>query len=230
MGKYNTVRDGRMSYSYLVEEDTKAVTSLEVGKLYHITKKASTGSVFGDVLLNKAWYCAKTATLAEGDECHALKLGFLGFVNNKSLNFSKETQDVTVDKDGSKNYITDGNVESSGTLEGYDLMQEGADSAINKIRSRFTSVILVGADATTYIESDTSASDVILIVWDARDLKTGGIFEADLIPCFITSQDRSASYNSPQGMTLNFQGKDSSDDGLLKTHFGGVYAGGFAAV
>lgn len=232
MSNYNTARDGRKSYSFIGLVGDAPVKTITKGGLYWIQTKATATSGFGDVKEGRCYYSVKGGEAVGTDEVvYQITPKFLGFVNDKSLDFSKETSDVTCDKDDSDNYVTDGSVGVSGSLSGYDLMKAGEESGINLVRSQFNETMLVNAAGEyTVLPERSTADTLIIIVWDAKDVEEGSMVAIDVVPCILTSQNRAAAYKSGQSLSIDFTGKDSTEAGVHRCHIQAPYAGGFEGV
>lgn len=225
MSTRNSVRDGRKAQCYLLVKDATKVAagSLVAGHFYVTTKKGAS-SALPAYPLNKAFYCKEAATVAADDEVFELKAFFMGFANSKSLSSEKTTTDVTCDKDESNNYTTDGSVNVSGTISGYDLIGD-EHSAIEQIRTRFNDTVDDTGEEVVVNEAQTTIKDMVVFIWDAFNAKTGDIIAMDFVPCFLTTQNRDASYQAGQSFNIDIQGCDSDDNGIGRGYLTTIWAG-----
>lgn len=214
----NTVRDGRKAHCYLLTKASSPVaasTALTVGKFYVATALGASSGLPEGVPVNYPFYCDSAITLAEGDSVYELESHFMGFANDKSVSFEKSANDVTCDKDESMNYVTDGSVNVSGSISGYDLIDD-EDSAITIIRRRFNDILDTSGGEAKFLEAQTTVKDLVVIIWDAFQTATGEVASMDFIPCYIISQEHGAQYQSGQSFSLNIQGCDTTDEGIKR--------------
>lgn len=225
MSTRNSVRDGRKAQCYLLIKDSTRVAagSLVAGHFYVTTKKGPE-SALPDYPLNKAFYCKAAATVGAEDEVYEMKAFFMGFANSKSLGFEKTPTDVTCDKDDSNNYTCDGSVNVTGSISGYDLIGS-ENSAIEQIRTRFIDTIDDTGEEVVVKEAQTTIKDMVVFIWDAFNAKTGDLIAMDFVPCFLTTQNRDASYQAGQTFNLDVQGCDSDDNGIGRGYLTTVWAG-----
>jgi len=80
-------------------------------------------------------------------------------------------------------------VTGSGSITAYDLLQTASGSALNAVKERFNNVVTYSSSVPTGSQSDRTEKDILMFVWDARDLDTGEYMAFDFVPCFITSPD-----------------------------------------
>lgn len=218
MGHLNNVRDGRQSKVYLLKFGNSGAT-IEKGKIYAVTAKATTGSKLGNLKVGSLFVAMDDITPASGDTVELVSPKFLGGATDKDLSFEKSTSVITCDKDYAEVSITDGKIASSGSITAFDLLDSDMDSAINEIRAKFNDVVTYGADGTPSVKSgDRSAKDVLMFLWDSRDLNEGEWVAVDFVPALITSQGHAASYGSGQTMPLNFTGNDTDDFGHKRSY------------
>lgn len=214
----NQAMDGRQSFAWILEvTETKvsgATGSLKVGDIVIVTKQAATASAFGTGdFVNKPFMAVKALTLKEGDEAVKCKPILIGMAKDKSLDRSKNTQDVTVDCDQSTNNVCDGLVSLSGSIScSYSVDGEGYAS--NYIKKRFGNVIKIAEAGSGTIElADTTDKDLVLFAWNARDAKADDTIEFDVVPCLFTSINHSASYGSSQSFDISFTGNATDENG-----------------
>ena len=225
MAYTNSVRDGRQSKVYLLKFGTTEVTTVEKGKIYAVKAKASTGSKLGDLKVGDFLIATGSLAIATGDKLEAVTPLFLGGATDKDLSFEKSTTTITCDKDDAENSITDGKVASSGSITAYDLLDNDADSAINLVRSRFNKVVTYGSDGAPVVtDGDKTAKDVLMFLWDARDLDEGEYVAVDFVPALLSSQGHGASYGSGQTMPINFTGNDTDELGHRRSYHQFAYS------
>lgn len=224
------VRDGRKAKVFMLVKGATKASAIEAYKIYGVVKKASSSSVVpsginvGEVFIATA----AVASVPAGDEIYELSVKFLGGATDKSLNQEKSTSEVTCDKDDAANFVTDGKVSVSGSVTAYDLLENEQDSAINIIRSQFNKVKLYTASGIDEIEADASNKNLLMFVWDARNAEADDVIAIDIVPCFITSINRSSSYGSGQTFEMNVQGADSDDFGFKRVYMQIPYDEGMA--
>ena len=219
MAHLNNVRDGRKAKVFLASFGTTELTTVALGKIYVITAKATGTSAFGNLKIGDFFVAtgATAPSLETGDKCLEVTPLFLGGATDKDLNFEKSTVNVTCDRDNAANVVSDGTVASSGTVNCYDLLQTG-DTATNKIRQKFNKMVEYSAGTPTGKELDRTEKDVLIFVWDARDLETGEYVGIDFVPAFLSSQAHGSSYGSGQTFTVNFTGADSDEAGHKRSY------------
>ena len=59
--------------------------------------------------------------------------------------------------------------------------------------------------------------------WDAKDIAEGEHFSADIVPCFLTQNEKSGSYGSGSSMNLSYQGCDSDEYGHQRMEIQSIY-------
>ena len=215
-GRYGR-RDGRKAHAYLLEQDTTKVAAgtLRLGHFYFISERGASSSLVEVIPPLVPFYCQEEMTVADDDEVFELKAYFLGFANNKSYTEEKQVNEATVDMDESSNYICEGSVAASGSISGYDMVGD-PDSAVEKLKLRFNDTLDMAGDTPVYKESDTTRKDLIVLIWDAFGAKPGDITEMNFVPCYLTNNSKEAAYGSPQSLNLDFQGCDTTDEGIRR--------------
>lgn len=214
----NNKADGRRAHCFLLEKnETKVATgNLKMGHVYYWAEKGASSALPEAVPAFYPFYCdASAIAVAEDDEVYELVTHFIGFANDKSLAFEKAVTDATVDQDEETDYVTDGSVDVSGSISGYDMIEDEGGS-VDIIRSRFTNIIDTTGDDVTFTEAKTTVKDVILFVWQAFGAEIDSVVTMDAVPCYITTNNHDSSYGSPQGLSFDFQGCASSDDGVKR--------------
>ena len=230
MAHLNNVRDGRKAKVFLASFGTTELTTVALGKIYVITAKAATASAFGNLKVGDFYIATGSAapTFGTGDKCIEVTPLFLGGATDKDLNFEKSTTDVTCDKDAASNVTSDGTVASSGSVTAYDLLQTGSTAA-NTIRQKFNKMVEYSSGTPTATELDRTEKDVLIFIWDARDIETGEYVGVDFVPAFISSQAHGSSYGSGQTFTVNFTGADSDEAGHRRSYQQIAYQSEFGA-
>lgn len=212
--------DGRQSFAWILDvaaEDTSASTStnLEAGNIVIVTGMADSDSGFGTnkSLINKPVLVSKPLTLKSGDSYRLCKPIFLGMAKDKSLNKSKNTQDVTVDADGATNNVCDGLVSISGSIS-CSFSVDGDGYASNYIKKRFGNIINIDKSGKpTLTEAITTEKDLVLFAWNARNASATDLIEFDVVPCLFTGINHSASYGSSQSFDIDFTGNATDENG-----------------
>lgn len=219
MAYVNNVRDGRQSKVYLLKFETTAVDTISKGKIYAVKAKDSSSSALGDLKVGDFFVATSAVTLGTGDSVEAVTPLFLGGATDKDLSFEKSTSVITCDKDDAEVSITDGKIASSGSITAYDLLDKDVNSAINIVRSRFNKVVTYGTDGKPVVtDGDKTAKDVLMFLWDARDLDEGEYVAIDFVPALLSSQGHGASYGSGQTMPINFTGNDTDELGHRRSY------------
>lgn len=212
--------DGRQSFAWLLEvapTDTEVSSeeTLAVGKIVIVTGMASSASGFGDStsMINKPVIVAKPISLKNGDKYKLCTPYFIGMAKDKSLNKSKNTQDVTVDADGATNNVCDGLVALSGSIStSYSV--DGNGYASNIIKKRFGNIINISKEGKVTIdEANTTEKDLVLFAWNARNATPTDIIEFDVVPCLFTGINHSAAYGSSQSFDIDFTGNATDENG-----------------
>ena len=219
MAHLNNVRDGRKAKVFLASFGTTELTTVALGKIYVITAKASGTSAFGNLKIGDFFIATGSTapTLETGDKCIEVTPLFFGGATSKSLNFEKSTTDVTCDRDNAANVVSDGTVVSSGTVDSYDLLQTG-DTAANRVRQKFNKTVEYTAGVPTATELDRTEKDVLIFIWDARELEVGEYVGVDFVPAFLSSLGHDSSYGSGQTAPVNFTGADSDEAGHRRSY------------
>ena len=213
---FKDAKDGRKALCYLVGKKTAVESgSLTVGKLYCITGKAESSSIFGNLNVGDFFYCVSSskATLGSGDTAEEIEELFLGQATDKTLSMEKGANDVTCDKDESYNYVSDGLVNVSGSVSGFDL-GEKSTAGVTELKQRFVKIQKYSDDGTIEtLEPKSYEKDILIFKWNMRNITEGEEVEMDIVPCIINSMEHGSSYGSPQSLDINFQGCDSDDEG-----------------
>ena len=231
MAELNQVRDGRKGHAYRMYETGEEITTpteLKKGHFYYITAKGATSGFDADDEVGDTIYITANSkiTLKEGDKVKLISLAFLGFANEKSLSESKNTNEVTCDKDDSSNFVSDGITTTSGNINGYSLMLEGDSNdakALNEIKASFHKMVVEDKEGTRNVASQTNKKFMIMFNWDAKDIAEGEHFSADIVPCFLTQNEKSGSYGSGSSMNLSYQGCDSDEYGHQRMEIQSIY-------
>jgi len=230
MAQLNNVRDGRKAKVFLASFGTTELTTVALGKIYVISAKASGTTAFGNLKVGDFFIATGSTapSLETGDKCIEVTPLFLGGATDKDISFEKSTTDVTCDKDAASNVTSDGTVASSGSVTAYDLIQTGTTAA-NTIRQKFNKMVEYASGTPTATELDRTEKDVLIFIWDARDLETGEYVGVDFVPAFLSSQAHGSSYGSGQTFTVNFTGADSDEAGHKRSYQQFAYQSEFGA-
>lgn len=230
MAQLNNVRDGRKAKVFLASFGTTELTTVALGKIYVISAKASGTTAFGNLKVGDFFIATGSTapSLETGDKCFEVTPLFLGGATDKDISFEKSTTDVTCDKDAASNVTSDGTVASSGSVTAYDLIQTGTTAA-NTIRQKFNKMVEYASGTPTATELDRTEKDVLIFIWDARDLETGEYVGVDFVPAFLSSQAHGSSYGSGQTFTVNFTGADSDEAGHKRSYQQFAYQSEFGA-
>lgn len=207
--------DGRKALAWFLDvaEDPVA-TALAVGDIVIVKTQAESGSKFPEDWVNKPFICTKEiASLTDGDTYVKCSPYFIGMATDKSINKSKDTQDVTVDADAQTNSITSGQVSTSGSIS-MSYSVDGKGYASTFIKQRFGAIDIYGADGyKETLPSKADEKDLILFAWNARDAKDTDLIEFEINAALITSLDHGSSYGSSQNMDINYTGNASDEHG-----------------
>lgn len=229
MASLNNVRDGRQSKVFLATFGSSDASSVEKGKMYAVSGKAATSSVFGDLEVGDMFVATAALTLSGDDKAVLITPKFLGGATDKDLSSEKSTTEITCDKDAAENSICEGTVSSSGSITAYDLLEEG-ETAANTIRQRFNKMVTYGSNGTPEVGTkDRSAKDVFIFLWDSRDLDTDSYVALDFVPALITSLAHGSSYGSGQTFSVNFTGTDTDEAGHKRSYHQFKYFAEFGA-
>lgn len=231
MAELNQVRDGRKGQAFLMYESGEEISTagaLKKGHFYWITAKADTSGFDANDSVGDTIYISSASKIAlkEGDKVQPIKLAFLGYANDKSLSEQQNTNDVTCDKDDTANYISDGITQTSGSINGYNLMLEGDGDeakALNEIKANFHKIVIEQADGTRTVNPQAQQKFMIMFNWDAKGIQVGEHFSADIVPCLLTQNDKSGAYGSGVSMSLNYQGCDSDEEGRKRMEIQSTY-------
>lgn len=230
MANFAQARDGRKSLSFILEPTGTALDgtgSLAIGDMGFILAKAAEGA-FKDLKENTFFIATKATTLTSGDKFMKCKATFLGFATDKSASFSKETVDVTCDYDSQVNNSCDGTISQQGSVSGLAMVEKiDSESGLNILQSRFSSVTEVDKTGTvTYKEASTSEKDILMIVWNGRDVKIGDYLDIDIIPALFTNLSKEASYGSSQTFNVDYTGNATDENGYIGGNFKVEYVEG----
>ncbi len=232
MAYLNNVRDGRRSKVYLLKFGTTTKSSLattDIGKIFCITAKDSSSSAFGNLQVGDFFLCLDIGTgtphvpavvsLGTDDRLVEVTPLFLGGATDKDISFEKSTTEITCDKDAAQNIVSPGTVAISGSVTAYDLLQTG-DTAANRIKQKFNKTVSynTATGIPTGTELDRTEKDVLMFVWDARELNDGEYVGIDFVPAFLSSQAHGSAYGSGQTFTINFTGADTDEAGHRRSY------------
>lgn len=230
MANFAQARDGRKSLSFILEPTGTALEgtgSLAIGDMGFILAKSAEGAL-KDLKENTFFIATKATTLTSGDKFMKCKATFLGFATDKSASFSKETVDVTCDYDSQVNNSCDGTISQQGSVSGLAMVEKiDSESGLNILQSRFSSVTEVDKAGTiTYKEASTSEKDILMIVWNGRDVKIGDYLDIDIIPALFTNLSKEASYGSSQTFNVDYTGNATDENGYIGGNFKVEYVEG----
>ena len=230
MANFAQARDGRKSLSFILEPTGTALEgtgSLAIGDMGFILGIATEGP-FKDLKVNTFFIATKAVTLTSGDKFMKCEPTFLGFATDKSASFSKETVDVTSDYDAETNNQCDGQVSKSGSVSGYAMVEKlDSKSGLNILQTRFSSITEVDkAGKVTYKEASTSEKDILMIIWNGRDIKLGDYLDIDVIPALFTNLSKEASYGSSQTFNVDYTGNATDENGFIGGNFKVEYVEG----
>lgn len=211
--------DGRYSLAFLAKNPDATVTTLAAGDFGFVLDNSVT--VFKDIPEGRPFW-ANTAVTCTAGSFVKMDLTILGFAQSKSYSMSKNTTDVTIDYDESTNNITDGQVTTSGSISGVNMVEEilsgdeDDETAFNIIRSRFGGVTQIDASGNViYLEANTTEKDILVLVYNARNIKEGSLMFADVIPAIFSNLQIQSDYNSSQTFQVDFTGNYSDENGYL---------------
>ena len=236
MAELNQVRDGRKGHAFVMYETGEVIPApsgdgaspLKKGHFYYIVSKGAASGFDAEDEVGDTIYISDKSKIAmkTGDSVKLIDLAFLGFANEKSLSESKNTNDVTCDKDDSSNFVSDGITTTSGNVNGYNLMREGEDyesKALNAIKASFHKMVIEDAAGVRTVTNQTNKKFMLMFNWDSKDIEPGEHFSADIVPCFLTQNEKSGSYGSGSSMNLSYQGCDSDEYGHQRMELQAVY-------
>lgn len=206
-------RDGRSSLAFIAGEKVTAST-IAVGDFIVVTAKASSSSVFENYPLNKPFFALKAFTPATGDTVYKMPLYFLGQATGKSLSYSKNTTDTTIDYDPMMNSVTDGIVSISGSISGSFITEDLDDnSGVNLLKKRFKDIIQISSAGVASVqEADTTDKDILILCWNLRNAKVGDLLEIDVVPALITGLSVGGEYGSSQSFDIDFTGNATDEN------------------
>lgn len=230
MANFAQARDGRKSLSFILEPTGTAIEgtgSLAIGDMGFILGIATEGP-FKDLKENTFFIATKATTLTSGDKFMKCTPTFLGFATDKSASFSKETVDVTCDYDAESNFQGNGQVSKSGSVSGYAMVENlNSNSGLNILQTRFSSITEIDkAGKITYKDANTSEKDILMILWNGRDIKIGDYLDIDVIPAYFTNLSKEASYGSSQTFNVDYTGNATDENGYIGGNFKVEYVDG----
>jgi hypothetical protein len=219
---------GRDALAYTITKGTE-LSGVESGILkgiwYYVMAKDASTLLLGTVGVGRAFLCSKAVTaLAAGDSVVPLTLALLGFVRDKQLDASKTATDSTTDIDEVSDYISDGLVSKTGSLNGYDL--EDSPTRILSAQFQHTLKATAGAvgEADTIVATDISTpKQLIMIDWTGRAPVEGQEIKVDIFPATFTAMSQTSSTGSVKTLNFNFTVVADDGAGCKPTHFEGPY-------
>lgn len=207
-------RDGRQSLAFIGSTPTTA-TTVAVGDFIIVTGKATASSAFGNVPVMSPFFVTKATTLKEGDSCVKIPLLFLGQATGKSLSYSKNIVDVTIDYDESTNNVTDGQVSQSGSISGANIteaLSTTAPTGINELKKRFVPITQIDGDTITYEAANTTEKDLLVIGWNLRNAKEGDLLEFSVVPAIFSNLSIGGEYGSSQSFDVDYTGNYTDEN------------------
>ena len=203
-------------------------SSLEVGKWYSATSKATTGSAIEAFKIGRPFYAKTAITLEVGDDVVELtdfwaKENIVGFANSKSLSFSKSSFDTTVDWDDYYDKITEEQVEVTGSFDGFKLLGiTDEDSAVMKVNRAFTDITIQTATEDKVLER---TNDVMYLAFcfSKSAPKAGDTINITFTPVSLTSNAESSQYSSGNTQNISFEGSAKSTFGAVTSKSVAVY-------
>jgi len=217
-----------------VIEGDGSTTKVLAGHLFAKIKVADTssaigtGTLYANIKLGKATMAQADITLASGDKVVDLGDPFelnstgemkylVGFARSKSINYSKSTVDMTVDKDEFTDQRSDGLVAISGDINGYKLNCNESTSATFKLENMFIDIVVQNGTTTEGSTYEKSTPIVVLaLIWQ-KTINAGGLVEIDVVPAQITSMGDSADYGSATTRNMSWTGCAKSEKGVIPT-------------
>lgn len=188
--------------------------TLEAGKWYVPTAIAD-GSEISDFKIGRPFMAKEGYILSVGDSAEELtdfwlKDNVIGFANSKSLSFSKNSFDVTVDYDETYDKITETQVEVSGSFDGFKLLGiTSEDNAIAKVNRHFSDIVLQTADGNTTLEK-TNDIEYLAFVYSKTKPKTGDVLDVTFVPVSLTSNAENSAYSSGHTQNISFEGSSKA--------------------
>lgn len=207
-------RDGRQSLAFIGGTPT-AATTVAVGDFVIVTGKAASESAFGNIPLMSPFFVTKATTLKSGDTCVKVPLLFLGQATGKSLSYSKNIVDVTIDYDESTNNVTDGQVSQSGSISGANITESlstSTTSGVNELKKRFVPITQIDGDTITYEAANTTEKDLLVIGWNLRNAKDGDLVEFSVVPAIFSNLSIGGEYGSSQSFDVDYTGNYTDEN------------------
>ena len=94
------------------------------------------------------------------------------------------------------------------------------NSGINILQSRFTSITEIDKEGkVTYKEANTTEKDILMIIWNGRDIKIGDMLDIDIIPALFTNLSKDAAYGSSQTFNVDYTGNATDENGYEGGNF-----------
>lgn len=239
----NTVGIGDDAVVYHIPESAQAIVegaasnspSTKVGYFYAVISAASALSAFHGVKAGGLYFCSSAdatvaLALAVGDKAVEFKIdsaNLLGFARDKSMSFSRNTFDTRTDADKIASQAADVVASISGSISGFNRRQS-AGTAQSAFMSRFISTNMEKSDGTWESNSPDAVIDTLLFMWDGKSISAGDHFEATLLPCYLTSNERGASYGAAAPMSFNFVGTANNEKGASAAFCASTWAAAIA--
>ena len=208
------------------------VTAVEKGHFYSVvSKKRSESQLPAGIIAGKVFLAEEAIPSLSGED-KVIDLGtiwdadgkiphtvLVGFANSKDLSQTKSTFDATTDGDDDSDQRSDGLVSRSGNFNGIKYNNEHvADSASAKLAARFIDTVEQTAEGITVTEASTPIDLIAFIYAKAKPLP-GNRVEIIFLPCILSTDGESSSYNNATTRNIAFVGCAATDKGT-KPHRG----------
>jgi len=199
------------SVATITGDDT---ATLEVKKWYVATEIAE-GSELSDFKVGRPFMAKEAITLSAGDSVEELNdfwtaENIVGFANSKSLSFSKNSFDTTVDYDETYDKITETQVEASGSFDGFKLLGvTSEDNAVVKLNRHFSDIVLQTATENIVLEKNNDI-EYLAFVYSKTKPVTGDVLDVTFIPVSLTSNAENSAYSSGHTQNISFEGSSKA--------------------
>lgn len=219
---------GRDAIAYSLAKGTviTGITgALAKGVWYYVLARDTSSLIPAGPSVGRAFLCSlAVAALAAGDSVVPLTPSLLGFVRDKTLDATKTAIDATTDIDDESDFISDGLVGKTGTLNGMDTN----DSPTVALKAQFYHTITATAggegEADALVETEISTpKQLIMINWSGRAPVEGEPLDVDIMPVLFTSASQGASYGGVKSLNFNFQVVSDDGEGCKPTHYTGLF-------
>lgn len=195
------------------------------GVWYYVMARDASSLIPANVSVGRAFLCSQAVSaLAADDSVIPLTASMYGFVKDKTLDATKTAVDATTDMDDESDFISDGLVGKTGTLNGLDT--DNAPTAGLKTQFYHTITATAGTEGAADTLTETPIStpkQLIMVNWSGRDPVEGENIEVDIMPVIFTSASQGASYGGVKSLNFNFQVTADDGEGCKPTHFTGPF-------